>query len=60
LPHKYVESLFLPIARYRAMVSQYYVGTQEASASIQSGYQSALAQFGMVDPQIKEAEETIA
>ena len=60
IPHRYVESLFLPIVRYRATVSQYYVGTQETSASIQAGYQSALAQYGMVDPQIKEAEEAVA
>ena len=57
LPHRYIESLFLPIVRYRGMVSHYYVGSQEASASIQTNYQAALAQFGIVDPQIEEAQE---
>tara|TARA_R100001463_G_scaffold78963_5_gene133407 strand:+ start:1300 stop:2571 length:1272 start_codon:yes stop_codon:yes gene_type:complete len=56
LPHKYVESLFLPIVRYRSTISHYYVGTQGAEA-LQANYQAALAQFGMIDPQIKEAEE---
>lgn len=56
LPHKYVESLFLPIVRYRATVSHYYVGTQGADA-LQANYQAALAQFGMIDPQIQEVEE---
>ena len=59
IPHAYVESLFLPIVRYKAIGNQYYAGTQETSASIQAGYQSALAQYGMVDPQIKEAEEAV-
>ena len=59
IPHAYVESLFLPIVRYKAIGNQYYAGTQETSASIQAGYQSALAQYGMVDPQIKEAEEEV-
>ena len=57
LPHRYVESLFLPIVRFRGMVSHYYVGSQEASASIQANYQAALVQFGIVDPQIEEAQE---
>jgi len=60
LPHRYVESLFLPVVRQRAMVSHYYVGSQDTSQSIQGGYQLALAQFGMVDPQIREAEEVSA
>lgn len=60
IPHAYVESLFLPIVRYKAIGNQYYAGTQETSASIQAGYQSALSQYGMVDPQIKEAEEAVA
>ena len=56
LPHKYVESLLLPIVRYRSTISHYYVGTQGTDA-LQANYQAALAQFGMIDPQIQEVEE---
>ncbi len=49
VPHRYVESLLLPIARYRAMSSHLTVG-QERRAQIEAEYAAALMELDQADP----------
>jgi len=49
IPHSYVESLLLPIARHRA--SSFWLFTSaESKESIDQEYQQAMASIGMADP----------
>lgn len=57
IPHRYTESILLPICRHRAASSQYFV-REERREAIDREYVTALQVLGGVDPQIKETEET--
>lgn len=49
IPHRYVESLLLPVVRYRA--TSYYLFTDQAKkAAIDADYAEARAALGMADP----------
>lgn len=48
VPHGYVESLFLPIARYFSIRSHFF-GKEAIRQSIEADYQQALALYGMAD-----------
>lgn len=50
LPHKYVESILLPIVRQRLSTSLYFV-LQEKLGSIEAQAKTAMEQLGLVDPQ---------
>lgn len=52
IPHKYAETLFLPIARWRITRSHYFMN-QEALPGLQQDYAEALAVLGLADPQIE-------
>jgi hypothetical protein len=61
IPHRYAESVLLPIARKLAMSSEYYKPTPERTASINEEFALALKTLGVVDPQLIQAarRETI-
>jgi hypothetical protein len=62
IPHRYVESLLLPIARYRATSSRRYRQRERHEALMQQ-YREALDMLGVVDPQtspVKEGKEAAA
>ncbi len=50
LPHKYVESILMPIVRQRLSTSLYFV-LQEKLGSIEAQAKTAMEQLGLVDPQ---------
>jgi hypothetical protein len=54
-PHKYVDSVLLPICRYKAMTS-YLLPNPDVKPSLVADYQSALRLIGAVDPSMKEVE----
>lgn len=56
IPHAYVESLLLPIARWRATTSKRY-RQRERHESIVKQYQEALTMLGIVDPQTSPVKE---
>ena len=49
IPHRYVESLLLPIARYRAS-SFWLFASPDSKGAIDQEYQQAMASIGMADP----------
>ena len=49
IPHKYVETLFLPIARYKASSFYLFVADKQKEA-IERDYQMAMAAIGDADP----------
>jgi len=50
LPHSYVETLLLPICKYRASVDNLFRGDQAMRQAIVGEYQQAVRQLGMIDP----------
>jgi hypothetical protein len=55
IPHRYAESILLPICRHRAMSSHYFI-KEERRELIENEYSTAMQVLGLVDPQLKEAE----
>lgn len=53
IPHRYVETLLLPICRKRATSCQYFAKPDSAK-TIEDEYNTAMQMLGMLDPQIKE------
>lgn len=51
IPHRYVESLLLPIARWRATSSNRY-RQRERHQALLDQYQEALEMLGVIDPQV--------
>lgn len=55
IPHGYVESILLPLCRYRAMSSDLFTRPERAEF-IKAENAMAMAQLGLVDPLPKDAE----
>lgn len=55
IPHRYAESVLLPVCRYRAMSSHYFI-KEERRELIENEYATAMQVLGLLDPQLKEAE----
>jgi hypothetical protein len=55
IPHRYAESVLLPVCRHRAMSSHYFI-KEERKELIENEYSTAMQVLGLVDPQLKEAE----
>lgn len=56
IPHEYIESLLLPIARWHAKASRNYKA-RERDAAIEAQYQQALTMLGLVDPKTADQPE---
>lgn len=54
-PHKYADSVLIPLCRYKAMTS-YLLPNPDIRPSLVADYQSALHIIGAVDPAMKEVE----
>ncbi len=55
-PHRYIESLLLPICRYKATCARRY-RQKERHQSVVDQYQEALRVLGWADPQLSEIKE---
>lgn len=59
IPHRYVASIFLPIARYNVTTCPWYYH-REGLPSIQADYQRALALLGINDPSFTPPKDSTA
>lgn len=59
IPHRYAESVLLPVCRHRAMSSHYFI-KEERRELIENEYATAMQVLGLLDPQLKEAEASKA
>jgi hypothetical protein len=55
IPHKYVETILLPIARYN-MTRSHFFSNQDLMKALEGDYLKAMRQIGYVDPQIYSAD----
>jgi len=55
IPHRYAESILLPICRNRSMSSQYFV-KEDRAKSITADFTAAMQMLGAFDPNVKETE----
>ncbi len=55
IPHRYAESVLLPVCRHRAMSSHYFI-KEDRRELIENEYAVAMQVLGLVDPQLKEAD----
>jgi hypothetical protein len=51
IPHSYVETLLLPICKYKATLDNLFRGDQALRQSIVADYQRAMRQLGMIEPE---------
>jgi hypothetical protein len=51
IPHSYVETLLLPICKYKATLDNQFRGDQSLRQSIAADYQRAMRQLGMIEPE---------
>ncbi len=58
MPHSYVETLLLPICKYRASSDNLFRGDQSLRQALASEYQTAMQQLGMVDPDTAPTQQT--
>lgn len=58
MPHSYVETLLLPICKYRAAADNLFRGDQALRQALASDYQTVMQQLGMVDPDTAPTQQT--